>query len=76
MQFQQIRSATAIVTFGGSRFLIDPWLAPKDACPPIPGSVNPNLRCPVYELPLSIPEVSIASLTALEISFFAESVPR
>ena len=32
MKFQQIRSATAIVTFGGSRFLIDPWLAPKPSC--------------------------------------------
>ena len=42
MKFQQIRSATAIVTFGGIRFLIDPWLAPKDACPPIPGSANPK----------------------------------
>ena len=57
MQFQQIRSATAIVTFGGSRFLIDPWLAPKDACPPIPGAADPKLRCPVYELPLPIPEI-------------------
>ena len=57
MKFQQIRSATAIVTFGGIRFLIDPWLAPKDACPPIPGSANPELRCPVHELPLPIPEI-------------------
>lgn len=31
MQFQQIRSATSIVTFGNVKFLIDPWLAPKDA---------------------------------------------
>ena len=57
MKFQQIRSATAIVTFGDSRFLIDPWLAPKDACPPIPGSANPDLRCPVYELPLPLEQI-------------------
>lgn len=29
MQFQQIRSATSIVTFAGKRFLIDPMLANK-----------------------------------------------
>ena len=57
MKFQQIRSATAIVTFGGSRFLIDPWLAPKDACPPIPGSANPDLRCPVHELPRPLEQI-------------------
>ena len=57
MQFQQIRSATSIVTFGNVKFLIDPWLAPKDTCPPIPGSTNPELRCPVHELPLPISEI-------------------
>ena len=57
MKFQQIRSATAIVTFGGSRFLIDPWLAPKDSCPPIPGSANPGLRCPIHELPMPLEDI-------------------
>ena len=57
MQFQQIRSATSIVTFGNVKFLIDPWLAPKDTCPSIPGSTNPELRCPVHELPLPISEI-------------------
>ena len=57
MKFQQIRSATAIVAFGGSRFLIDPWLAPKDSCPPIPGSANPDLRCPIHDLPLPVEEI-------------------
>ena len=44
MKFQQIRSATAIITYGGVRFLIDPWLSAKDAYPPIPGSPHPELR--------------------------------
>ena len=57
MKFQQIRSATAIVTFGGSRFLIDPWLAPKDSCPPIPGSANPGLRCPMHDLPMPLEDI-------------------
>ena len=57
MKFQQIRSATAIVTYGGVRFLIDPWLAPKDACPPIPGSPHPELRCPIHELPMPLEKI-------------------
>ena len=57
MKFQQIRSATAIVTFGGSRFLIDPWLVPKDSCPPIPGSANPGLRCPMHDLPMPLEDI-------------------
>ena len=57
MKFQQIRSATAIVTFGGIRFLVDPWLAPKDSCPPIPGSANPGLRCPVHDLPMPLEDI-------------------
>ena len=35
MKFQEIRSATAIVTFGGVRFLVDPWLGAKESIPPI-----------------------------------------
>ena len=57
MKFQQIRSATAIVTFGGVRFLIDPWLGAKGSFPPIPGSPNPDLSCPLNELPLPISEI-------------------
>lgn len=36
MNFQQIRNATAIITYAGSRFLIDPLFAPKDYFDPIP----------------------------------------
>lgn len=57
MKFQEIRSATAIVTFGGVRFLIDPWLAEKESVPPIPGSPNPELRCPMHDLPLPLSEI-------------------
>lgn len=57
MKFQEIRSATAIVTFGGVRFLIDPWLGAKGSVPPIPGSPNPGLRCPLSELPLPLGEI-------------------
>lgn len=57
MKFQEIRSATAIITFGGVRFLLDPWLGEKGSIPPIPGSPNPDLRCPVSDLPLPINEI-------------------
>lgn len=57
MKFQQIRSATVIVTAGGVRFLVDPWLAKKDSFPPIPGSPNPGLRSPIHDLPLPIDEI-------------------
>lgn len=57
MKFQQIRSATSIVTFGGVRFLIDPMLSAKGTYPSVPdtcstGRGNPDcdLPCPVEEL--------------------------
>ena len=57
MKFQQIRSATVIITAGGVRFLVDPWLAEKDSFPPIPGSPNPGLRCPIHDLPIPVEEI-------------------
>ena len=33
MKLHQIRNATLIVTYGGKRFLVDPYLAEKDAYP-------------------------------------------
>ncbi len=56
MQFQQIRGATSIVTFGGKKFLIDPFLAPKGACPPVPSPYN-NDNNPLVELPLPISDI-------------------
>ena len=57
MQFQQIRSATSIVTFAGKRFLIDPMLAKQGTYPAVPdttstGRGNPDceLPCPVEDL--------------------------
>lgn len=56
MQFQQIRGATSIITYGRKKFLLDPFLAPKGACPPIPSPYN-NFSNPLVELPLSISEI-------------------
>ena len=51
MQFQQIRSATSIVTFADKRFLIDPMLAPANTYPIVPdapvcGKGNPTIDLP------------------------------
>lgn len=56
MEFQQIRGATSIVTFGGRRFLIDPFFAPKGSTPSIPSPYNdfPN---PLVELPLPVEDI-------------------
>lgn len=53
MQFHQIRGATSIVTYGGQRFLVDPFFAPRGSCPPIPSPYN-TLANPLVELPLPV----------------------
>lgn len=62
MKFQQIRGATVIVTIGGKRFLVDPFLADKGAVPPIPSPYNetPN---PLVDLPL--PQEEIVNVDAV-----------
>lgn len=64
MKFQQIRGATSIVEYGGSRFLIDPFFADKDSLPPLEDSLHPCLRWPTAVLPLS-PEKIILGVDAV-----------
>lgn len=59
MQFQQIRGATSIVTFSGKRFLIDPFLAPKGAFPPVPSPYN-DFSNPLVDLPLPVSDIIAA----------------
>lgn len=58
MKFQQIRNATAIITYAGSRFLIDPLFAPKDYFDPIPECFTPDKRWPLVELPVPENEIT------------------
>ena len=51
MLFQQIRSATSIVSFGGKRFLIDPMLAPANTYPIVPDAPVCGRGNPTIELP-------------------------
>jgi len=57
MKITQIRSATVKIDYGGSRFLIDPVLAPKDSYPGFPGTLNDHTRWPKAELPLPVSEI-------------------
>ena len=57
MKFQQIRNATAIIEYAGTRFLIDPMLAPKGSFPGFPGTVNSHLANPLVELPLLLDKI-------------------
>lgn len=57
MQFQQIRSATAIISYAGQRFLIDPMLSPKGAFPGFPGTPNSHLANPTVALPIAMEQI-------------------
>ena len=57
MKIRQIRNATLIVTFNGTRYLIDPWLLPKEAMPGFDSAVNPHIRQPRCDLPISVAEI-------------------
>ncbi|EAY11589.1 beta lactamase, putative [Trichomonas vaginalis G3] len=75
MKFQQIRNATVIITFAGKRFLVDPWLDPKDACDPIPFARDPTQRFPIFPLPLPIEkiiDVDAIIVTHMHVDHFSE----
>jgi L-ascorbate metabolism protein UlaG (beta-lactamase superfamily) len=59
MKFQQIRNATVIVEYAGTRFLIDPMLSPKGAFPAFPGTPNDHLMNPTVELPVPMDEILV-----------------
>lgn len=57
MKFQQIRNATVIVEYAGSRFLVDPMLSPKGSFPAFPGTSNDHLMNPTVELPIPMGDI-------------------
>lgn len=57
MFIHQIRNATLIVTYNDKKFLIDPWLMPKEYMPGFDMAVNANVRQPRVELPLSVEKI-------------------
>lgn len=57
MKIQQIRNATIIVEYNGTKFLIDPWLGPKDYMPGFDTAVHGDVRQPRVELPFEIEKI-------------------
>ena len=57
MEITQVRSATIIVKYDNTKFLIDPWLAPKESMAGFDGAINSNIRQPRVELPFEIEKV-------------------
>lgn len=54
MKLTQIRNATLLLEYAGTKFLIDPMLADKDAWEGFPGTARSHLRNPLVALPLSL----------------------
>lgn len=57
MKIKQIRNATLLVEYAGSRFLIDPMLADKGAWPGFAGTARSHLRNPLVPLPVPVTEL-------------------
>ncbi len=56
MDIQLIRNATFVIKYGGKKFLIDPMFAPKEAYPPVHGSLN-KTKWPLVDLPIPPQEI-------------------
>ena len=57
IQIHQIRNATIIITYNNKRFLIDPWLMPKDYMAGFDAGINSDIRQPRVELPIPIEKI-------------------
>lgn len=57
MKFQHVRNATVLIEFAGTRFLVDPMLAAKEAYAGFEGSANSHVRWPTVELPVPMDEI-------------------
>ena len=58
MKITQIRNATVLVEYNETKFLIDPWLMPKDCMEGFESAVNSHIRQPRVELPLEIEKIT------------------
>lgn len=57
MKITQIRNATLIIEYENIRFLIDPWLMPKNYMPGFDAAVNVETRQPRVELPFEVKDI-------------------
>lgn len=54
MKITQVRNATIIAEYNETKFLIDPWLGPKDYMEGFESALNSQIRQPRVELPFEI----------------------
>lgn len=57
MKITQIRNATIILEYNNTRFLVDPWLMPKNYLPGFETGVNSEIRQPRVDLPFEINKI-------------------
>lgn len=79
MKFQQIRSATSIVTFAGKRFLIDPMLAKQGTYPAVPDTTSTGRGNPDCDLPCPVDalfEVDAVIVTHLHFDHFDDAAAK
>ncbi len=57
MNITQIRSATIIVDYNNTKFLIDPWLGPKNYMAGFEAAINSEIRQPRVDLPCPIEKI-------------------
>lgn len=79
MKIHQIRNATVLITYGGKKFLVDPYLAGKGAYPGFEGTVNSHLRNPRVELktPMeTILDVDAVIVTHLHVDHWDEAAVK
>ena len=57
MKITQVRNATLIIEYAQEKFLVDPWLMPKDSMPGFDSAVNFQIRQPRVKLPFEISKI-------------------
>jgi L-ascorbate metabolism protein UlaG (beta-lactamase superfamily) len=57
MKIKQVRHATLLIEFGGTKFLVDPYLAEQGTYPGFEGTVNSHLTNPQVELQTPLDEI-------------------
>ncbi len=57
MKITQVRNATLIIEYDNTKFLVDPWLMPKNYMEGFVAAVNSEIRQPRVELPFEIEKI-------------------
>lgn len=72
-KLQLIRHATVVINMGGKKFMVDPFLADKDAFDPVPDCGNDN-RIPMVDLPMDKAELQ-SLISELDAVFITHTHP-